>query len=450
MLDLLAHGRVARPISVDSALLEREQDLRRQIGALTRQLELEGRSSDALRGPDVGVGSGVTREGLARAQEEYAAILLEMRESVAYAPVLRGDVVSWRDVARRLAPNEGLLEYLVSDSTTFAFVVTPETIRAIDLDVGRHELASIVDFVRGTMVRPQAVTAKQVWRAPLRRLYARLVAPLEDAGALSGVRRLIIVPHAELHYLPFAALLRPGDQQGKHEEFLVERYEIAYAPSASVWVRLAERPPPRGTGVLALAPRASTLQGSREEVAAIRSLYGREATVLTDGAATEPAFRAAAPHYGVIHLATYGVLNKHNPLFSFVELATGAQREAAGESDGRLEVHEVFGLALDARLLVLSACQTALGSGSVSDLPAGDDWVGLVRAFLTVGAANVIATLWPVEDRSTARLMVGLHSRLRVGQAESAALAEAQREALRNPTTADPFYWAGFVLVGGR
>ena len=450
MLDLLARGRITRPMSADSALLEREQDLRRQIGELTRQLEIEGRSSVTLRGPDVGVGSDVTREGLARAQEEYARILLEMREDVAYAPVARGEVVSWRDVTRRLAPGEALLEYLVSDSTTVAFVITHDTIRAVDLDVARRELASLVDFVRGTVVQPRALNARQAWRAPLRRLYARLVAPLVDAELLSGVRRLIIVPHAELHYLPFAALVRPGERQGGRDEFLVERYEIAYTPSASVWVRLGERPQARGNGVLALAPHASALQGSREEVAAIRALYGREATVLTDAEATEPAFRATAPHYGVVHLATYGVLNKHNPLFSFVELASGAPPEAAGEADGRLEVHEVFGLALDARLLVLSACQTALGSGSVSDLPAGDDWVGLVRAFLSVGVANVIATLWPVEDRSTARLMVGLHSRLKVGRAEAAALAEAQREALRNPTTADPFYWAGFVLVGGR
>jgi CHAT domain-containing protein len=116
-------------------------------------------------------------------------------------------------------------------------------------------------------------------------------------------------------------------------------------------------------------------------------LYGRQATVLTNGAASEAAFRAAASRYGVVHLATYGVLNKLNPLFSYVAL------NPAEDADGRLEVHEVFGLELKARLLVLSACQTALGSGLVSAVPAGDDWVGLVRAFLGVGAANVIATL---------------------------------------------------------
>jgi CHAT domain-containing protein len=113
-------------------------------------------------------------------------------------------------------------------------------------------------------------------------------------------------------------------------------------------------------------------------------------------------------------------------------------------------VHEVFGSPLNARLLVLSACQTALGSGAIADVPAGDDWVGLVRAFLGAGAQNVIATLWPVEDRSTARLMGQLYQRLHAGTREVSALAGAQREMLGNTGTADPFYWAGFVLVGGR
>ena len=127
-----------------------------------------------------------------------------------------------------------------------------------------------------------------------------------------------------------------------------------------------------------------------------------------------------------------------------------AARRPRADADGRLEVHEVLGLELTARLLVLSACQTALASGLVSDVPSGDDWVGLVRAFLGVGATNVIATLWPVEDRATAKVMELLYRRLRDGETEIASLSAAQREALHNSATSDPFYWAGFVLVGGR
>jgi CHAT domain-containing protein len=172
-------------------------------------------------------------------------------------------------------------------------------------------------------------------------------------------------------------------------------------------------------------------------------MYGSDATVLIDGDATEGAFRENAHRFGIVHLATNGVLNQHNPLFSFVELSGDTV------NDGRLEVREVFGLSLHARLLVLSACQTALASGAISDIPAGDDWVGLARAFLGAGAQQVIATLWAVEDRSTASVMKQLHRRLRAGDSVVGALSQTQRETLRNPTTSGPFYWAGFVLMGG-
>jgi CHAT domain-containing protein len=446
MLDLLARGRVSRPVAADSALVEREQDLRRRIAELTERLEAEERTVSARRGPDLsddpGPESGVTREALSRSQDQYAQLLLELREEASsYGRIVRGDVSGWRDVASRLSAAEALLEYLVSDSSTLVFVVTRDTLRVIDLDVGRQTLEPLVDFVRGAIVRPKArtPTSPAAWRDPLRRLHEHLITPIENAGALTRVQRLIVVPHAELHYLPFAALVRAGER----DQFLIERYEIGYAPSASVWMRLGERLTPQASGILALAPRTASLPGSREEVQAIRALFGRQATILTNGAASEAAFRAAAPRYGVVHLATYGVLNKHNPLFSYVAL------NPSGDIDGRLEVHEVFGLELKARLLVLSACQTALASGLVSDVPAGDDWVGLVRAFLGVGAANVIATLWPVEDRATAKIMELLYRGLRSGELEVTALSAAQRRALRSSATADPFFWAGFVLVGG-
>ena len=146
----------------------------------------------------------------------------------------------------------------------------------------------------------------------------------------------------------------------------------------------------------------------------------------------------------VIHLATNGVLNKQNPLFSFVELAP-----TKGD-DGRLEAHEVFGLRLAAKLVVLSACQTGLAAGALTDVPAGDDWIGLVRAFLSAGAEQVMASLWPVQDRATARLMEEFYRRYAVSDDPAAALAAAQRSLLSSRETSNPYYWAGFELVGGR
>jgi len=441
-LDLLARGRVAGASNADRDPTAREQDLRRRIDELTRQVEAASQGEPDLRGPTLNEAAGAAREALAQAQDAYSQLLIELREAnPSYAALVRGEITSAAEIMDALAPGEVLLEYLVSDSTTIAFVVTSDSVVVLDLNVSRATLTSLVDFARGTLASPTAGPTRRAWRAPLRRLFGHLMAPVEATGLLANTRRLLVAPHAELHYLPFAALLRPGIR----DEPLVDRYVVEYVPSASVWLRLRGRPAaPAPSGVLALAPRAAALPGSEAEVAAIGRIHGAQARVLVGAGATERAFRALAPEQGIIHLATYGVLNKHNPLFSFIELGAG------GGEDGRLEVHEVFGLTLNARLLVLSACQTGVGAGALADVPPGDDWVGLVQGFLFAGASNVLATLWPVQDVATARLMERFYTELAAGRPEAEALAEAQRAASREAGTAHPFFWAGFALVTGR
>jgi CHAT domain-containing protein len=442
MLDMLARGRVEVTAPGEQDPTAREQDLRRRIDELTRHVEAAAESASDLRGPALLEGASIGREALARAQDAYAELLIELREAnPAYAALVRGEVASVSEVMRALTEGQVLLEYLLGDSTTLVFVITSDTVVSLDLNVSRRALAALIDFARGTVASPREGGARRAWRAPMLRLYQQLIAPVQQTGLLTGKNRLLIAPHAELHYLPFAALLEPGATG----QPLVTRYVLQYVPSAAVWLRLRSRPaPPTRGDALALAPRAAALPGSQAEVEAIGRIHGARARVLIGASATERAFRAFAPEQGIVHLATYGVLNKHNPLFSHVELRAG------GGEDGRLEVHEVFGLTLRARLLVLSACQTGLGAGALGDVPPGDDWVGLVQAFLFSGASNVLATLWPVEDIATARLMERFYTELAAGRSESEALAEAQRGAERGRGTAHPFYWAGFALVTGR
>lgn len=438
MFELLGRGRIAAPSDTPGDLVTREQDLRRRIAELMGEVEGVGAGPEALRGPDVSQAGGASREALLRAQGTYAELLLEMRERAPrHHALVSREAANWRDVARRLAPTEVFIEYLVGDSGSVAFVIKRDTVAVLELGVGRRELARLVEFARGTLEPRGSPRADSLWRGPLRRLHVHLIAPIEDAGLLASMTRLVLVPHAELHYVPFAALVG-GAGRGR---FLIERFEVAITPAASVWLTLGDRPRSRATGgVLALAPRPDALPASRREVAAIARLAG--ARVLTEEAATESVLRREASGYRVLHLATYGVLNKQNPLFSFVELASDDAH------DGRLEVHEVFGLTLAADLVVLSACQTGLASGALADVPAGDDWVGLTRAFLHAGARNVVATLWPVQDLATAALMERFYEGF-AGEADPAkALAQAQRALLAESATAHPFYWAGFVAVG--
>ena len=442
MLELLGQGRVAAPHDTASELVAGEQDLRRRIGELTSQLEGTGAGTQPVRGPDVARGGAVTREALLRAQASYAELLLQIRERVPqHAALVSRETTTWRAVAKGLAADEAFIEYLVSDASSLAFVVTRDTAVALQLPVNRHDLARLIDFVRGTLQPQGSPRLDSLWRAPLRQLHQDLIAPIEASGLLAGKTRLTIVPHAELHYLPFAALLGGAGR----EQFLIERFQVMVTPSASVWLALGARTPRHTTrGILAFAPQPERLPASRGEVAAVARLGGGDSRVVVGSAATEAAFRREAPSRRVIHLATNGVLNKQNPLFSFVAFAPD------GDNDGRLEVHEVFGLDLAADLVVLSACQTGLGSGALTDVPAGDDWIGLSRAFLSAGAARVMATLWPVQDRASAALMEQFYKEYAVGADPGRALALAQRRLLAEPATANPYYWAGFELVGGR
>jgi CHAT domain-containing protein len=445
MLNLLARGQLASTVANDSMRSE-EQNLRTRVDELTRAV-LGGASTSTLRGASLPTAAlDTVREQLDSVQRAYSSLLLEIKEtSPAYAHMISAETVGWRDAAAALAPGEALIEYLTGDSTTIAFIVTAQGLESVDLHVTRHTLATLVDFARANLARPGDPAARALWRAPLRRLYQELMAPLQPH--LQGVKTLMIVPHGELHYLPFAALVIPavGGDAGAREQFLVERYVVAYTPSASVWLnRRAHSSVAATNRVLALAPEADALPASRSEVEAIGREYGARTTVLTGAAASEHAFRLAAPSAEIIHLATNGVLNKRNPLFSFVELAPGD-----GE-DGRLEVREALGMSLQARLLVLSACQTAISSGTVSDVPSGEDWVGLVQAFLVAGASHVMGTLWPVEDRATARLTENFYRTLSAGSSEAEALAVAQRAALRDPSTAHPFYWAALAMFSQR
>ena len=143
----------------------------------------------------------------------------------------------------------------------------------------------------------------------------------------------------------------------------------------------------------------------------------------------------------MIHLAAHGGYNAANPLYSAIYLAPGG---AGTAGDGRLETHEVYGLNLkDNALVALSACQSNVG-----ELSAGDELVGLTRAFFFAGTPTILSSLWSVDDAATAALMTAFYRHWQAGLGKAEALQAAQAEVRGNPQWASPFYWAGFVLNG--
>jgi len=217
---------------------------------------------------------------------------------------------------------------------------------------------------------------------------------------------------------------------------------LAYLPAAAALVYTSASTG-AGKSVLAMAPANTRLQFTQKESQSVSELFPRQNMLLLGTRATESSFKRLATNYDVIHLATHGYFNKLNPLLSGLILEPDA-----GE-DGRLEVHEILELKLHAELVTLSACDTALGSGYFAEVPAGDDLVGLTRAFMFAGSPTVLASLWEVNDRSAVQLMRNFYGHLRDSD-KATALAQAQREMQARGLYRHPYYWGAFTLVGRR
>lgn len=273
-----------------------------------------------------------------------------------------------------------------------------------------------------------------------RNLYELLIRPIQ--AEIDTTDHICICPHGPLHFLPFHAL-HDGNQ------YLIERWPISYAPSATILVeslRDARRLTIRRA--LALGDPTSALMPlpyAREEVAQVQEILGTERCRKEVGAkASRSLVLEAGNHKGegshddLWHFAMHAVFVQAAPHLSYLQLA---QSES---EDGRLFAHEIVALDRVAALTVMSACRTALSREA-----RGDELNGLLFSFLAAGAQTVLATLWPVADASTMDLMMEFYKHANDSTLSLAhALRQAQIKLLGNPATSSPYHWAPVALHG--
>lgn len=330
--------------------------------------------------------------------------------------------VALADIQARIPADEALIEYYADDTNLYGFVLTQRTIHAVSLD--GVNLAADVQRFRAAVQDPGA----QVYFDLSQRLYRRLVTPLES---LLTQRKLILVAHGPLHYLPFNAL-----HDGR--EYLIERYSLRLLPSASVIKYLKPAKSARAGGLLALGnpdlgdPRYDLVHAQTEALAVSQAVP--QSRVLVRKQASETAFKQYGADFSYLHFASHGQFDAASPLKSALLLAGDAQ------NDGRLTVGELYSLSLDADLVTLSACETGLGK-----IASGDDVVGLTRGFLYAGSRSIVASLWKVDDAATAYLMTKFYVTLK--QADTREALRAAQLATRKKYD-HPYYWAAFQLTG--
>jgi CHAT domain-containing protein/tetratricopeptide (TPR) repeat protein len=447
-----------RALHQRQARMESSRHTREQAAALARAID------DAVRAHEA------SQRRLEEASPRYAAFLL-------------GAVATAADVQALLDGDTVLVELSLGDSRSHAWAVTRDGIEAFTLPP-RAQLTELARAAWDSLAIPSGqdpVGHARPAIPPLGRLARALLGPL--AGRLQH-RRVVVVADGPLQHVAFAALPEPA---GPHAgQPLLANHEVVVVPSASILkaLRLARRRPastrtvavfadpvferddPRVAGVSparAAAPRARDLV-SAARAAGLTGAGGtfprlpfsrREADAIVEAAGPASVLRAVdfqanraaalSPRlgdFGIVHFASHGLIDSDRPERSGIVLSLVDDR--GRPQDGYLRLEDIHNLKLRADLVVLSACQTALGREV-----RGEGLVGMVRAFMYAGAPRVVASLWNVDDRATAALMEEFYGRLlRAGEPPAAALRRAQLAVRARPQWRHPFYWAGFVLQG--
>jgi CHAT domain-containing protein/tetratricopeptide (TPR) repeat protein len=428
---LISRGLEEEQISdVDRA---REQELARRIEDINRRMSVEGGDLEGdLR---------AARAAYAEFEEGLFRRYPGLRERSG-----RGRPIAPPDARRMLAPNETALLYVMGSEEVTLLAVTNLCVRGFILEHSSKDVRAVVrKFVESVQDVRHPVDLVAAGS-----LYEMLLAPADSL--ISKSDRLCIVPSGELYAVPFHALVNP-----ETNAYLVEEYAVYVTPSLSTLGALrlkgsrgrrdllAFGDPDFGHteetqkwSLVSLRGSLSPLTFSRDEVASIAEVYAPRARVLTGREASESAFKKMAGQFGTIHLASHGLIDDGNPLYSSIAFAQHDEEE-----DGYLEAREVMRMELGADIVILSACSTAPGS-----ITSGEGITGLSRSFFIAGVPTVVASLWSVDDRSTSLLMTEFHRQLRDGERPANAMAAAQRKLLQEKDLGDPFYWAAFTVYG--
>jgi len=479
MLDTLVEARAEVRSGAKAEDLDRELALQSRLTLLSQRQMIDPRVTEAEKNR--------IRQELAAVVADYHALEARIREtSPRYAGLTHPESLSVEAIQRLLDPDQMLLEYAFGEERSYLWEVTRQSVKSHELPK-RSEIEQASNKVRRLLIErnPEYVeTARELSRI--------LLGPVE---LNNGSPRLLIVTSGSLQYLSFAALpVSVRTDQPLFDSSLTRRlktvpllvyHEIETAPSVSVLAELRRerinsaqsinrkqvlviadpvfsvddrfnkeparksRNVPQANSGLSRAFNGTVprLIFTRREANAILSVLppGKVGEKVLDFEAKRELVTAPAAlsNYRIIHFATHGVINDEYPELSGILLSMIDERRRP--QNGLLQMHEIYNLNIPAELVVLSGCETSIGKEMK-----GEGLPGLSRAFIYAGARRVIASLWQVQDASTADLMRVFYQKLfnQNGTRTAAALREAQLEMWKKAPNDSPHSWAAFITYG--
>jgi CHAT domain-containing protein/tetratricopeptide (TPR) repeat protein len=498
-LDLLATSHVDIYEGADKDLLQREHDLQQLLDTKTDRLaQLFGnRQKEQL--------AAILKKEIVNLTSEYNEIKTRLKvESPRYAALTQPQMLTVSQIQSLLDDDTTLLEYSLGEERSYLWVITPASIKTYTLPkrVEIENLARGLLDILNAYYLPQAARQLNISDHQLDSRYWQQAAQLSrmvlgPAASELKNKRLLLVTEGALQYIPFAGLPFPYAQENEQASQpptpLLLNYEIISLPSASVFAALRQQAIPRlangsvavfadpvfdktdsrvrqspqtPASLIALRASRRTAVNLKRLIRSIRSADDRAsfprlpATRIEAEAilANAPAgsflkaldFKASLAtvkssdmsRYKILHFATHGLLDGEHPELSAIVLSL--VDEEGKSQNGFLRQHDIYNLVLPVDLVVLSACNTALGK----DVK-GEGLVGMTRGFMYAGAARVIASLWKVDDDATAELMKNFYQHmLRENQLPVVALRAAQIEMWNRRQWHAPYYWAAFLFQG--
>lgn len=500
LLDALAEARLDFKDGSDAGLLQRERDIQKLLTAEVSMLSTGARSAQLSN----------VKEQIAELTREYDELQAHIRMiNPRYAALTQPRILTLSEVQKKVVDSESvLLEYSLGEERSYLWAITSSTISSFVLPKEEEieklsrrvfDLLSSDDYSSKPLFGRHSANYLQADReywTSATRLSQLLLGP---AAMLVKDKRLLIAPDGALQYVPFSALPEPDVDNVRSSETdvlarvqpLFLNHEIVNISSASTLGFLGERMSPDTLSSRAVAvfadpvfesddPRVKTahgpasrgkvvsdqtyqrsrghhraglgsgrerfprLLGSKREGETILAFAMRDRSLLATGfeASLDTLLSADMTRYRVVHFATHGMFESEHPELSSIVLSLVDDRGRPRK--GLLRLHEIYKLRMPVDLVVLSACETALGKNI-----RGEGLVGLTRGFMYAGAAQIISSMWRVDDDATTEFMKHLYRSMLVdGQTPLAALRSAETAMWRQEQWRSPCYWASFLFYG--
>lgn len=367
-------------------------------------------------------------------------------------------VISANEIMANLENDEVFIEYELSDSLLYRFVLTNTDIRFDQTPISSDDMEVITRLIsiKNTQIEKENYKTFSQFRKDALRGYDLLLGQLDFE---KNDQRITIVPDGLLGYLPFEILIEsPGNPSGinyRDLPYVFKHHPIAYSPSATLKFNPFFNQEERESinDFLAFAPvynnksiyyddEATSLNDlpyARKEVSRVSQIMGGDSFL--DKQATKENFIAVSEPYGLLHLAMHTLINDTSPMMSKLVFYDSPDDSLSPY----LNLYEIYGMNFKAKQVTLSACNT--GSGSFNR---GEGIMSLARGFLFAGVPSIVMTLWEVQDESGSMLMQKYYQLLNDGLPKDIALQQAKLDVLKhaNMAKAHPFYWSSYVLSG--